>query len=209
MQVPSLPTKSSGAHASASPALLPDMPLPDDDALHAASATTATAERIARSMHQAFTDGDGRVKRRAEVRVRGGGADVCDNEGMTRALALLIALAACGGAATQAPAPPSPAAAPAEALPEFAAIDSGKSCAKAEARCGGGACSVKLKNDCDAPVRCHLSITTTCDTQGGTSAANGEDHATIAAHEAGVLDAQAGCSSGPTVRTEVDKLSCK
>jgi hypothetical protein len=94
-------------------------------------------------------------------------------------------------------------------MPAWEHVDSGKDCAKAEGRCGGGVCNAKVKNDCDAAVRCDLAMSATCDNPQGNSAASGGDHATIAAHESGEIDAQVTCTSGPIVHTEIVKLACK
>jgi hypothetical protein len=127
-------------------------------------------------------------------------------------LALLpcLLLAGCGGAtpAAQAPAPVVDSN-PAAPVPQNAPVDAGKDCVKAEGKCGGGVCAVTVKNDCGDPVRCELVIAVTCDSQGGTSAANGDDHVTVASHATGEVDAQAGCSGGQILRTEVQKLACK
>jgi hypothetical protein len=127
---------------------------------------------------------------------------------------VIFALAACGGG-TPAPQGPAPSAQPPAAptpvadVPESAPIDSGKDCAHATGKCGGGTCAVTIKNDCDQPIRCDLQMTATCETQNGTVAADGADRATIGAHESSDLGAQATCAGGPIVHTEVQKLACK
>ena len=123
-----------------------------------------------------------------------------------------LALAACGGG-TPAPQAPSPSAEPATPVPAAGApqegpIDSGKDCAHATGKCGGGTCALTIRNDCDQPVHCELQVSATCQSQNGTDAANGGDRTTIAAHESGDLGAQA-TRSGPVVHTEVEKLVCK
>jgi hypothetical protein len=127
-------------------------------------------------------------------------------------VAVLFSIAACGGG-TPAPQGPGPSAepaptAPAAGAPQSGPIDSGKDCARATGKCGGGTCALTIKNDCDQPVHCELQVSATCQSQNGTDAANGGDRATIAAHESGDLGAQATCS-GPVVHTEVEKLVCK
>ena len=128
--------------------------------------------------------------------------------------AFALALGACGGGtpAPQAPAPsaqPSAPPTPVADVPESAPVDSGKDCAHATGKCGGGTCALTINNDCDGPVHCDLQVAATCETQNGTVAANGGDRATIAAHESGDLGAQAACAGGPIVHTEVQKLVCK
>jgi hypothetical protein len=126
----------------------------------------------------------------------------------------LVALAACGGGtpAPQAPAPsgePAPQTVPVADVPQSAPIDSGKDCAHATGKCGGGTCALTIKNDCDQPVHCNLQVAATCETQNGTVAADAGDRTTIAAHESGDLGAQATCAGGPVVHTEVQKLLCQ
>src|SRR5579863_2883173 len=123
-----------------------------------------------------------------------------------------VLVAGCGGA------PPAPAASPpaageptAEAPsgpPAAEAVDTGKDCAKAEGQCGGGSCNVTIKNGCDASVRCELEVSAQCESQGGTSEAGGKERDTIAAGASGGIGAQASCSGGRVVHTEVRKLVC-
>ena len=125
----------------------------------------------------------------------------------------LTGLAACGGEQPAPQAPPTPpSAAPpvgTASPPPSAAIETGKDCAKAEGRCGGGTCDVTVKNDCDQAVRCELQVAATCVTQDGTAAADAGDRATVAAHETGSIAAQATCTGGSVVHTEVGKLTCR
>jgi hypothetical protein len=93
-------------------------------------------------------------------------------------------------------------------VPASSAFDSGKDCAHATGKCGGGTCDLTIKNDCDQPVRCELQVSATCQSQSGTVGANGGDKTTIGPHETGDLGAQATCA-GPVVHTEVEKFVCK
>lgn len=128
--------------------------------------------------------------------------------------AFFVGLAACGGGTpapqgpASSPAPPAPPV-PVADVPQSAPVDSGMDCAHATGKCGGGTCALTIKNDCDQPVHCELQVAATCETQNGTVAANGGDRTTIAPHESGDLGAQASCSGGPIVHTEVQKLACK
>ena len=125
--------------------------------------------------------------------------------------AIAIALCHCGA---QRPAAP-PAAAPADngnpapSAPEWEAVETGSSCASAQVQCGGGACDAKVKNDCDAALRCALEIEATCSTSTGESTANGSEHGTIAAHSSSDIGAQATCGGGEVVHTAIHKLSCQ
>jgi hypothetical protein len=97
----------------------------------------------------------------------------------------------------------------ASSSPQWAPVETERDCAKAQAQCGGGVCDAKVKNDCDAPIRCALEITVTCSSLGGGSTANGSEHATIGAHDTGDIGAQATCGGGDVLRTEIQKLTCK
>jgi hypothetical protein len=125
-------------------------------------------------------------------------------------LPLTLALAAACGATPPPVAPSAPPSAPAPAsqTPATEAVASGMDCAVAEARCGGGSCNVKIKNGCDRAVRCELAVTATCETQNGTSQANGQERDSFAAGSTGELGAQATCG-GQVLHTEVTKLTCK
>ena len=125
-------------------------------------------------------------------------------------LVLAASMVACGGAPPPAPAAPAAPEVPAvSTTPSTDAVDTGKDCAKAEAKCGGGACNIHVKNGCDTPVRCALEIAVACTVQGGTSEANAADHATIDPHGEGDVGAQAACSGGQVARTSVRTLACK
>jgi hypothetical protein len=130
----------------------------------------------------------------------------------SRAFALFLPslmLAACGGSQPVVRPPAEPEPLPPSATPQAQAVDSGKECAKAEARCGSGICNVTVKNDCDARVHCELTVTATCDTAGAATEVYGGDRASIDAHASGEVDAQATCSTGQTLHTEVRKLTCR
>jgi len=88
-------------------------------------------------------------------------------------------------------------------------VDTGKDCAKATARCGGGACDVTVTNDCADPVRCTFELTASCETQTGAISVNGGDRGLVGAHSASDLAAQTSCPEGPASHTEVSKLVCK
>lgn len=119
--------------------------------------------------------------------------------------------AACGGAA-----PPPAEAAPATSLapvsdtpPASAPVDTGKACATAQGRCGGGACSVTIKNGCDSSVRCELDVLAQCEAQSGSAEATGKGRDSFAPGASGDLGANATCADGRVTRTEVSKLVCR
>jgi hypothetical protein len=133
-----------------------------------------------------------------------------------RAIVLAAAVAlqanACAGERPAAqPAPPvvdsAPAAAP--AAPATVPVETGKDCAKATAQCGGGACDVTVKNDCDQAVRCAFELTAICETQSGTVTVTGADRGLVGARSTSDLAAQTSCPAGPARHTEVSKLDCK
>jgi hypothetical protein len=127
-------------------------------------------------------------------------------------LATLI-VAGCGGAPPPPPAAPPPAPEPAAEAPSgppaAEAVDTGKDCAKAEGQCGGGGCNVTIKNACEASVRCELEVSAQCESQGGTSEAGGKQRDSIGPGASGTIGAQATCSGGRVLHTEVRKLVCK
>lgn len=129
-------------------------------------------------------------------------------------LAGVVALeaSACAGQPPAAQPPPAAvdnAPAPAAAAPESAPVDTGKDCAKATARCGGGACDVTVTNDCDQAVRCAFELAATCETQSGSVTVTGADRGVVGAHSKSDLAAETSCPGGPARHTEVSKLTCK
>jgi hypothetical protein len=120
-------------------------------------------------------------------------------------------LAACASHPAASPATPAgePEAPSAPAGPTTEPVSTGKDCATATARCGGGACDVSVKNDCDQVVHCAVELAATCATQTGALAATGGGRGTIVAHESSVFGAQATCPDGSVTHTEITKLSCK
>jgi hypothetical protein len=120
-------------------------------------------------------------------------------------------LTSCGG--SRPPAQPPPAAdetpAPQPSAPSPVPVDTGKDCAKATARCGGGACDVTVTNDCDQPVRCAFQLSATCETQSGTVTVNGGDKGLVGPHSKSDLGAETSCPSGAPRQTEVTTLTCK
>jgi len=127
-------------------------------------------------------------------------------------LATLL-MAACGGAPPPPAAAPTPAAEPTPGAssgpPAAEAVDTGNDCAKAEGQCGGGGCNVTIKNACAAAVRCELEVSAQCESQGGSSEAGGKQRDTIQAGASGTIGAQATCSGGRVLHTEVHRLVCK
>jgi hypothetical protein len=108
------------------------------------------------------------------------------------------------------PAPPPPPAAPPEpAPPTKEPVATGKDCATAEAECAGGVCAVEIKNGCDQPITCDLFLTATCQAQTEMVEARARKRDTFAAKTDGQLSAEAKCTEGDVIHTEVKELACK
>ncbi|HHH31645.1 MAG TPA: hypothetical protein ENK57_25310 [Polyangiaceae bacterium] len=129
--------------------------------------------------------------------------------------ALLVFLAACGGAPA-APDTPSEPALPdgagddvvdGDAAPE--AVDTGIDCAKAEATCEGGVCTVMMNNTCEAPITCELHILALCQGETEVGEARGVGRDTFPVGYEGKLQAGADCEGRAVVGTQVDTLACK
>jgi hypothetical protein len=121
-------------------------------------------------------------------------------------------LCGCGGAqAAPKPPPSTPSAvdSAATAAPSTQPVETGKDCATAEGKCGGGVCDVTVKNGCSQAIRCELEVAATCESQSGTAESGGRERDTFAAGASGDLGAKATCADGRVVRTEVRQLSCK
>jgi hypothetical protein len=126
--------------------------------------------------------------------------------------ATLVAIQSLACAPSQPAAEPAPAhseAPPAPSAPQSMPVDTGKDCAKATARCGGGACDVTVTNDCGDPVRCAFELAASCQTQSGAITVTGADRGLVGAHSTSDLAAQTSCPEGPASHTEVSKLVCK
>jgi len=122
--------------------------------------------------------------------------------------ALLLA-AGCGAPPPPPPAAPAPAPPPAAPLPpEKVAADTGKPCAKAQALCDGGLCTVDIDNACDQPVSCDMSAAATCKTDAEMIEATGRGRGTIAAKSKGQLTAAADCTRGKVMMTQMKDLHC-
>ncbi len=130
-------------------------------------------------------------------------------------IALTSFIAACGGAPT-APSEPDELGLPddgggdvveGDAAPE--SVDSGIDCAKAEATCEGGVCTVAMNNTCEAPVTCELRIIALCQGETEVGEARGVGRDTFPVGYEGELQAGADCEGRAVVGTQVDTLECK
>jgi hypothetical protein len=130
-----------------------------------------------------------------------------------------VLLACCGGSAGEPPSAPTapsatsspevaaPPAAPAPAAKE--PVETGKDCAKAVADCGGGVCTVTLKNGCAQAITCDLAVGSTCKARENMLEAAGRKRDTFAAQSEGELVVGAKCTEGDVLSTSVKSLSCK
>jgi hypothetical protein len=137
---------------------------------------------------------------------------------LVRAALPALLAASCGGAP---PPPPlaDPAPGPVEdddaaeaaepAAPVKEPVSAGKDCVKAEAECGGGVCLVTLKNGCEQPVTCDLFVTAICQAKTDRVEARARKRDTFAAKTDGPMSAEAKCSDGNVIHTEVQELRCE
>lgn len=130
-------------------------------------------------------------------------------------VALFTFLAACGGAPSGPTAPePDELGLPdqdepveGDGAPE--SVDTGIACAKAEATCEGGVCTVAMNNTCEAPVTCELRIIALCQGETEVGEARGVGRDTFPVGYEGKLQAGADCEGRAVVGTQVDTLECK
>jgi hypothetical protein len=106
--------------------------------------------------------------------------------------------------ATAAPEPEPP---PGPAEPET--VDTGHACASSKATCGGGACTLELKNDCETPLTCEAAILLRCRTPTELVEAHGRGRQTFPAKTPGELVITANCTMGDLVQTSFQSLACK
>ena len=109
-------------------------------------------------------------------------------------------------ASTSAPTP-EPEAPPIPDEPE--PVETGHACATATSECGGGFCTVKLKNDCDTPLTCDAFALLRCRTPTELVEARGRERKTFPAKVADEVVVQAKCTDGDPVQTELTKLTCQ
>jgi hypothetical protein len=119
-------------------------------------------------------------------------------------------------AACAAEPPPKPAAnadpiaaKPAELVMAKAPLKTPKPCLTGESSCGGGVCDLVVKNGCDGPLTCDVSITSACKTNTGFGQASGRKRATFAAKADDKMNLAAYCVDGDVVRTEVADIKCQ
>lgn len=109
--------------------------------------------------------------------------------------ALLVWLAACGGASEEATPPD--------------VVPTGRDCAKAEVRCGGGRCVAAIDNRCDLPITCSVQVESICQVGGESGRTNASSkEVTTLGHAARSIEAQVSCE-GAVVTTTLERLACE
>lgn len=93
--------------------------------------------------------------------------------------------------------------------PEPEPVETGQACAKATVLCGGGACELKLKNDCDAPLTCDAFMLVRCKAANDFIEASGRGRETFPAKTEGQVTVDADCTMGSIVQTSFSELKCK
>lgn len=121
-----------------------------------------------------------------------------------------------GCASAPPPPPPAPAApAPVEAVPDEPApiekvpVETGRDCATAVAECGGGVCLITMKNGCEVPITCDLFISASCRANTTMVEARARKRDTFAPKTDGEMSAEAKCTDGDVIHTEVQELRCE
>ncbi|MBL9024456.1 MAG: hypothetical protein JNL21_19830 [Myxococcales bacterium] len=124
----------------------------------------------------------------------------------------LVACASGAAPAEEAQASASAVAPPPEPPPEPAGpepVETGQACATATKECGGGSCTIKLKNDCEAPLTCDAFALLRCRTPTELVEAKGRERKTFPAKTTDDLIVTASCTEGDPVQTELTDLKCK
>lgn len=103
------------------------------------------------------------------------------------------------------PAAPEPPPEPAGPEP----VETGQACATATKECGGGSCTIKVKNDCDKPLTCDAFALLRCRTPTELVEAKGRERQTFPAKAADDLIVTATCTMGDPVQTELTDLKCQ
>lgn len=93
--------------------------------------------------------------------------------------------------------------------PEPEPVETGQACAKATVLCGGGACELKLKNECDAPLTCDAFMLVRCKAANDFIEASGRGRETFPAKTEGQVTVDANCTMGTIVQTSFSELKCK
>jgi hypothetical protein len=100
---------------------------------------------------------------------------------------------------------PEPPPTPAEPEP----VQTGHACATGTSECGGGYCTIKIKNDCDTPLTCDAFALLRCRTPTDLVEARGRERKTFPAKAADEVVVQAKCTEGDPVQTELTELKCQ
>lgn len=89
-------------------------------------------------------------------------------------------------------------------------MDTGRECATAQTRCGGGRCTAEIDNRCKLPITCKLHIESLCQTSNGeTGPANASTKdVTTLGSRTNVIEAETSCGQGTPVVTRIEGLEC-
>ncbi len=94
--------------------------------------------------------------------------------------------------------------------PEWFALATGKSCARAEVACGLGNCAANVDNDCKTAVTCQLRIECLCRTATGEEGpATGRSEDTIPGGSRGGIATHVVCNDGEVMQTLARTVTCR
>jgi hypothetical protein len=88
-------------------------------------------------------------------------------------------------------------------------VETGHACATATSECGGGSCTIKMKNDCEAPLTCDAFMMLRCRTPTELVEAKGRERQTFPAKSTDDLIVSANCTMGDPVQTSFTEMKCK
>lgn len=127
----------------------------------------------------------------------------------------LLPLAGCSSSKTTSETPESSASVaapepePPSEPPPPEPVETGHACATATSECGGGSCTVKMKNDCETPLTCDAFMMLRCRTPTELVEAKGRERRTFPAKSADDLIVSANCTMGDPVQTSFTEMKCK
>ncbi len=126
-----------------------------------------------------------------------------------------LSLAACSSSTTTSETPAASASVaapepePPSEPPPPEPVETGHACATATSECGGGSCTIKMKNDCEAPLTCDAFMMLRCRTPTELVEAKGRERQTFPAKSADDLVVSANCTMGDPVQTSFTEMKCK
>ncbi len=89
-------------------------------------------------------------------------------------------------------------------------VDTGRDCATAQTRCGGGRCVAEIDNRCKLPITCKLHIESLCQTSNGETgpASASTKEVTTLGSQTRSIEAETSCGQGTPVTTRIEGLEC-